>query len=131
LAVGTRPLTASYTGSANFNPSASAARTLAVSKAGTRMALSLSATRVTFGHEQAERLSVTVSPQYSGTPGGTVTVKSGTSTVCTITLRFGRGQCSLAARQFRTGTHTLIAAYNGNSNFTGSASSRKTLAVEQ
>jgi hypothetical protein len=131
LAAGTRPLTASYNGSANFNPSASAARTLAVSKAGTRTALSLSATRVTLGHEQAERLSVTVSHQYSGTPGGTVTVKSGTSTVCTITLRSGRGQCSLAARQLRTGTYTLIAVYHGNSNFTGSASSRKTLTVVQ
>ena len=129
LAAGTRPLTAFYTGSANFTPSASAARTLAVSKAGTRTALSLSAASVTFGQEQAEHMSVTVSPQYSGTPGGTVTVKSGTSTICTITLGSGRGQCSLTARQLATGTYTLIAVYNSNSNFAGSASSRKTLTV--
>jgi hypothetical protein len=96
----------------------------------TSTSISLSAAKVTYGDEQAEHVSVTVTSP-GGTPGGAVAVKSGTSTVCTITLRSGRGQCSLAARQLRTGTHTLVAAYNGNSNFTGSASSRKTLAVEQ
>jgi hypothetical protein len=85
---------------------------------------------VTYGDEQAEHVSVTVTSP-GGTPGGTVAVKSGTSTVCTITLRSGRGQCSLAARQLRTGTYTLGAVYNGNSNFTGSASSGETLMVVQ
>jgi hypothetical protein len=96
----------------------------------TSTSISLSAAKVTYGDEQAEHVPVTVTSP-GGTPGGTVAVKSGTSTICTITLRSGRGQCSLAARQFRTGIHTLIAVYNGNSNFTGSASSRKTLMVVQ
>jgi hypothetical protein len=30
---------------------------------------------VTYGDEQSEKLSVTASPQYSGTPSGKVTVK--------------------------------------------------------
>ena len=84
---------------------------------------------MTFGHEQAERLSVTVAPQYSGTPGGKVTVKTGRTTVCTITLASGKGHCTLTARQLRRGTYPLIASYPGSSNFTGSASARKTLVV--
>ena len=37
-------------------------------KAATKTSLKLSAARVTDGREQAERLSVTVSPKYTGTP---------------------------------------------------------------
>jgi ribosomal protein L27 len=91
--------------------------------------LSLSAGTVTYGHEQAERLRVTVTPQYSGTPGGTVAVKTGTITVCTIRLASGRGGCTLTARKLGRGTHTLFAAYPGSGDFTGSASARKTLRV--
>ena len=92
-------------------------------------ALSLSAARVTYGREQAERLAVTVTPQYGGTPGGTVTVKSGTTTVCVITLASGKGSCTLTASKLRTGTYTLVAAYPGSSDFTSSASARKTPTV--
>jgi Bacterial Ig-like domain (group 3) len=94
----------------------------------TSTSLALSAAKVTYGHEGAERLSVTVTSQY-GTPGGKVTVKTGTTTVCTITLASGKGRCTLTASQLRPGTHTLVAAYPGNSDFTSSASSRKTLTV--
>ena len=132
LPAGTTQLTATYNGSADFNTSASAAETLAVSKATSKTALSLSATKVTYGHEQAERLTASVAPQYSGTtPGGTVTVKSGTTTVCTITLGSAKGSCTLSARKLPTGAHTLSASYSGSSDFTGSTSARKTLTVHK
>jgi hypothetical protein len=129
LPAGTQHLTASYNGNADFTASTSAAKTLTVSKAASKTTLSLSATKVTYGHEQAERLSVTASPQYSGTPGGKVTIKSGKTTVCTITLGSGKGSCTLSARQLRTGTYTLVAAYPGSSDFTSSTSAKKTLTV--
>ena len=84
---------------------------------------------MTYGHEQAEHLTVTVTPQYSGTPSGKVTIKTGTTTVCTITLASGKGHCTLTARQLRRGTYTLAAAYPGSSDFTSSTSARKTLTV--
>jgi hypothetical protein len=129
LPAGTQHLTASYGGSAAFAGSVSAAKTLTVAKASTKTTLSLSAATVTFGHEQAEHLTVTVAPQFSGTPGGKVTIKTGTITVCTITLASGKGKCTLTARQLSRGTHTLIAAYPASSDFTGSASAKKTLTV--
>ena len=54
------------------------------------MTLTLSAAKVTYGHERSERLTVKVTGQYAGTPGGKVTVKSGKTTVCTITLTAGK-----------------------------------------
>jgi len=94
----------------------------------TSTAMSLSTDRVTYGHEQSERISVTVMARYSGTPTGTVTVKAG-GTICSITLVSGKGSCKLAARQLRPGTYHLIASYPGNHDFLGSASARKTLTV--
>ena len=81
------------------------------------------------GKEQTEHLTVTVAAQYSGTPGGKVTIKAGTTTVCVITLSSGKGSCALAARKLRVGTHTLVAVYSGNSDFTRSTSTKKTLKV--
>jgi hypothetical protein len=104
--------------------------TLTAAKATTATALSLSAAKVTYGHEQAERLTVTVTSHNSGTPGGKVTIKTGRTTVCTITLASGRGHCTLTPRQLRRGTYRLIASYPGSSHFTGSASARKTLVVK-
>ena len=129
---GTAQLTASYNGSADFATSTSAAKTLTVSKATTKTALSLSATKVTYGHEQAERLTASVAPQYSGTtPGGTVTVKSGTTTVCTITLGSGKGSCTLSTAKLPAATQHLTATYNGSADFNTSASAAETLAVSK
>jgi hypothetical protein len=126
---GTAQLTASYHGSAVFAASASAAKTLTVAKAASKTTLALSAAKVTYGKEQAEHVSVTVRPRYRGIPGGTVTVKAGAAAVCTITLKSGKGSCTLAATKLRPGTYTLIAIYSGSGDFTGAASTRKTLTV--
>ena len=100
-----------------------------MSPAPTATSLALSPPGVAYGDEQAERVAVAVVPRYGGTPGGDVTVKAGTATVCTITLAVGKGSCTLTARQLRAGTHILAAAYPGSSDFTSSAAARKTLTV--
>jgi hypothetical protein len=127
LPAGTWPLTASYGGSGGLWASAFAAQALTVAKAAAKATLSMSAARVTYGHERSERLTVKVTGQYAETPAGKVTVKSGKVTVCTITLASGRGSCTLAAREFPVGTRTLVAVYSGSGDFTGAASARKTL----
>jgi len=118
---GVTEVTATYLGNSNFLSSTSPAVTLRINKATTKTLLTLRATKITYGAEQAERLSVKVSPQYAGTPGGRVTIKHGTAVVCTITLAAGTGSCVLGARTLPIGTDHLIASYAGNADFTGSA----------
>ena len=69
-------VTASYGGSFGFGTSVSKPAGFTVVKAATKTSLTLSAAKVTYGHEQSERLSVTVTPKYAGTPAGKVTVKA-------------------------------------------------------
>jgi hypothetical protein len=81
------------------------------------------------GKERSACLSVAVAPQFGGTPAGTVAVKGGTRTVCTITLKAGKGSCALTAKELTSGTYHLIASYPGKGGFTGSASAPRTLKV--
>ena len=112
---------ATYTGSSNFNGSVSGGKsTLSVARAGTTIALKLSALKVTYGQEQVEHISVTVSPQYAGaTPTGIVTISG---TTCRINLSGGKGSCTLSSKTFHTGFFHPIATYGGNANFKGSKS---------
>src|SRR5215469_1174647 len=79
------------------------------------VALTASAPQVTYGAEQSETLTATVSSSAGGTPTGTVTVTGPAgSTPCTITLANGTGACTLTARQLPAGSDRLTAAYSGN-----------------
>jgi hypothetical protein len=95
----------------------------------TSTSLALSAAKVTDGREQAEHLTVRVVSKHGGTPSGTVSVKAGTATVCLVTLRSGRGSCTLAARQLKPATYHLVAHWPGGPGFHGSASAARTLTV--
>jgi len=112
---------ATYSGNANFTGSVSGGMsTLSVTRAPTTTALKLSAVKVTYGHEQMEKMTVTVSPAYAGTtPTGTVTI-SGTSYY--MTLSGGKASCTLSSKAFRAGFFHPIAVYRGDANFKGSAS---------
>ena len=95
----------------------------------TATSLTLSAARVKVGHEQAEHLSVKVTPRGGGTPTGKITVKAGSATVCTITLAKAKGTCTLKASQLRRGTYHLTATYHGSQTHAASTSGKKTLTV--
>jgi hypothetical protein len=90
---------------------------------------SLSAAKITDGREQTERASVAVTAKTGGPSAGKVTVKAGSATLCVITLRSGKGWCTLAARRLRPGTYRLTAAYPGSPDFAPSVSGAKTLTV--
>ena len=60
-------LVASYGANVDFAGSASSKGTFTVAKATSKTALKLSATKLTYGDEQVEHLSATVSPEYPGT----------------------------------------------------------------
>jgi hypothetical protein len=127
---GTYHLVATYGGSTNFGGSASAQESLTVVKATWKTTLRLSVAKVTYGDEQTEHLSVTVSPQHSGSkPTGKVTVKESTATLCVITLKSAKGSCKLSAKRLKVGTYHLVATYGGSSNFKRSTSAKKKLTV--
>jgi hypothetical protein len=128
---GIRKLTGWYNGDPNDVNATSAAVTVTVTRAATRSVLALSRTTVTYGHETSERLTVTVTPQFRGTPAGEITIKAGRVTLCTIRLNAGSGGCTLSARQLGPGSYQLAARYAGGVDFTPSASSRTLTVAKQ
>jgi hypothetical protein len=129
LPPGTAHLTASYAGNADFASSISTAEPLAVAKEPTTTTVSLSATKVTYGAEQRERISVAVKPAFGGTPTGQIAVKAGRTTIRVITLTSGRGTDTLAAASLAGGTAKLTASYAGDTRYAGSTSAPKNLSV--
>ena len=127
LNTGNHHMVATYLGSSDFRHSASATQTVTIATETTTTSLKLSAVQVTYGDEQAEQLSVSVSPKYSGTtPTGTVTI-SGAN--CQITLSGGKGSCKLPPAYFSVGNHHVAATYVGSSDFRHSASATQTVVV--
>lgn len=126
--VGTTQLRAVYSGDDTYLTSASSVA-FTVTKATTRTTLALSRNTIAYGSEGVERLSVAVAPQYSGIPAGKVTIKAGRTGLCAITLKSGKGSCTLAARQLTTGTYTLSASFAGNASFLLSTSAGRKLVV--
>jgi hypothetical protein len=129
LPVGTAKLTASYPGTDVIAASTSPAAELQVLPASSAATLSLSAGRVTYGNEQGQRATVTVTPAYGPPATGQVALKSGTATLCTITLATGHGTCTLSAAQLPAGTWHLSAVYPGSANVEPSASPSVPLTV--
>ena len=99
---------ASYTyGTSSSTPVQSFSVGSANTTTSTTTSLELSAREVTYGDEQVEQLSVSVSPQHSGTtPTGTVTI-SGAN--CQITLSSGKGSCTLPVTYFNAGNRQMVA----------------------
>jgi len=105
---------------------------LGVEAAPSTVALAASAPAVTYGAEQAESLTATVSSTQGGTPTGTVTITGPAgSTLCTITLADGTGTCALTALQLPAGSDSLTAAYSGDDTYVpASATTTVTVARE-
>ena len=131
LQPGPYSLTARFDGSRDFAISTSSPpQTLTVvPQQPTTTSLKLSVPSVVFGNEQTETLTATVTPATGGTPTGNVTVKSGSRTVCTITLASATGQCTLTGSQLVPGSYPLTATYSGDDTYATSADTTQTLIV--
>jgi hypothetical protein len=104
--------------------------------AGTTTSLVLGEPTLDYGQESVEQFSVTVATTGTVAPTGTVTISSGTSAVCAITLApvsaaTAGGSCKPAATSFAPGSFQLTAAYSGDTANAASASVPVTLAVSK
>jgi hypothetical protein len=70
--------------------------------------------------------SVTVTTSNGAAASGTVTVASGSTKLCAITLSGGRGHCSPGASALPVGAHGIVATYAGNSDVAASHSTSVT-----
>jgi hypothetical protein len=127
-AAGTLKFVATYGGRPGYKQSGASA-SVRLLKATSKTSVMMSASRVTYGHEQSERIAVRVAPQYSGTPAGRVTVRAGSAVVCVITLASGAGACTLTAKKLAPGSYHVGASYPGSATFAASASASRTLVV--
>jgi hypothetical protein len=87
---------------------------------------------VSYGSEQIQIYHVTVSSHVPGlgqAPTGTVTVKSGSTTLCTIVLSAGRGSCLPSPDALPPGFYGIRGYYSGDATFSASVSNIRMLQV--
>ncbi len=120
LGAGSYSMTASYTGDASFANSTSATVTQTVNTSSTVTTLTSSPNPSSVN--QTVTLTATVTGQYSGRLGGTVTFTQGAKTLGDALPAAGTGKASITYSFTATGTYPVIATYSGDTNNTGSAS---------
>jgi hypothetical protein len=119
LAVGTKSITAVYNAGSTYASSTSSAVSQVINKVATTTALTSSANPSSFG--QSVTLTAAISPQYSGTPAGSVTFRLGTKILQTVTL--SGGFASYTTTTLPKGSDNISATYNASANFITSSGS--------
>jgi len=116
--------------SSGSGPSSVASNAITVPRAYTILHIALSKATISYGHEQVEHVSVTVSPNYPGPiPTGSVSVKKSTTTLCVVTLSGAKGSCTLSGTALPTGAFGVYATYSRNADYVGSTAPKETLTV--
>jgi hypothetical protein len=127
LPTGSDTVSVAYSGSSNFQPhTVSVSQT--VNKAGSTTSLGSSVNPSSDG--QSVTFTATVASATSGTPTGTVTFLDGTTSIGGSTLN-SSGVATLTTSALALGTHSITAAYGGNTNFNSSTSSVLSQSVVQ
>jgi large repetitive protein len=117
LAIGSHSITATYSGDANVTGSLSPTLAQVAKKAGTVSTVVSSSNPSVVG--QAVTFTVTVSPQFSGTPTGTVVLKGAGANQ---PLSLIAGQATYTTSSLGLGTFHITASYGGDANFNTSSS---------
>ena len=124
LAVASHSLTAAYAGDTNDAASISATLTQTVNQASTTTTLTGSPNPSSFG--QTVTLTATVTPS---TASGSVTFKDGTTTLGTAAL--SNGIATFSPASLAVATHSISAAYSGDTSYLFSASAPLSQSVTQ
>ncbi|WP_316785175.1 Ig-like domain repeat protein [Streptomyces sasae] len=120
LSVGSHPLTATYSGSGDYNTSTSPVDTQTVAKANTATALTSAPDPTVFGQPKVLTATVTAVAPGSGTPTGTVSFFDGATPLGSAPLV--GGVATLTTSSLSVGAHPLTAVYAGTTDFNGSIS---------
>jgi hypothetical protein len=112
LAAGTYPVTATYSGDANYNGGVATGASFTVTRADPPMTEFASPATISYGTQ--DTLSATGVPLDAT---GTVTFTSGGSTICTATLPATSCQTSMT---LAPGSYPVTATYSGDGNYDGS-----------
>jgi hypothetical protein len=129
LTVGTNSITAEYLGDPNYAASTSEADTVTITQATTTTAVSFSPAEPVLG--QAVTLTATITPAATGpaSPTGTVEFFDGSTLLGSGTV--SSDTATLATTALPLGTSSITATYEGDSNYTGSASPGVSVTVVQ
>ncbi|HZR28001.1 MAG TPA: FG-GAP-like repeat-containing protein [Terriglobales bacterium] len=92
---------------------------ITVSQASTTATLALTSGTTPSNYGQPLTFTATVSPQFSGTPTGTVTFFDGANSLGTGTPA-GAGTWTFSTSALTPGSHTITASYGGDANFQSS-----------
>ena len=137
-AAGTHSITAQYLGSSDFTASAvSAAITQQVNAYPSTASLSLAKSSVSYGAEAGEAFTATVTGTSGSLPTGTVSITSGSTTLCSTsnltekTASSVTAVCSLTNLELAAGSYSITAAYSGDTLNAGATSSPQSLTVSQ
>jgi hypothetical protein len=129
LPVGSYAASATYGGDATLRGSSgSGASKLTVSKDTTRISVSESPKRVTYGNESASVFFVTVTTHFGeAVPNGEKVSVSVGSVTRTVVLKGGKGTCTIANTDLQVGLYPVSATYGGDANLSGSSLSELTV----
>ena len=130
LAVGTHSITVSYSGDSNFAGSTSTVLSVVVSspaKTNTSTSVAASSTQIIVGSSVTFTAKVAVA-NGTAIPTGTITFLDSSASVGIASLTGGSAQISLTT--LTTGTHSISAAYSGDTNYNPSTSAVTTVTVE-
>jgi hypothetical protein len=119
LNAGTRSITVTYNGDTKYAPSTSTVLSQLINKASTATAITSSLNPSTSG--QSVTFTISVSPQFSGIPAGTVKLTLGSTVLATLTLV--NGAASYTTTTLPSGSDVVKASYNGSGNFNLSSQS--------
>ena len=129
---GAHPITAVYSGDANFNPSTSAVLTQTVNKGNTTTALASSVNPSVTGQSVTYTASPTASLPAVGSPSGTVDFQDGGVDIpgCAAQV-VAAGSATCVVTYPGPGSHPITAVYAGDANFNPSTSAVLTQTVKQ
>jgi len=130
LGVGDHSLTAVYGGDDTFETSTSAVLVQVVNPAATTTGVTSSKNPSVAGQSVTFTVQVTAVDPGAGTPGGTVEIRDGATSLDTLTLD-GSGKATYATSALTVGTHPITAVYSGDASFVSSTSPSLEQVVEE
>lgn len=110
-------VSATRSGDDDYNQTTSAPFNVTINQATTTTTVGSSPNPSALGQNVA--FTALVSPQFTGTPGGTVSFFDGSAKLGSRTL--SNGQATFSTAGLSTGAHSISVSYGGDSNFRGSS----------